>query len=109
MHDNSAQVEVRIDRFILERLTPAVHRRASPLTIEAWEVPDEPVPFAEAITQTFTPFSIGMPWSKPWGTTWFHVTGVVPEGWGAPGTALELLVDLRYTGRQPGFQAEGLD
>lgn len=108
MHDNSAHVEVRIDRFVLERLTPALHRRASPLSIEAWDVPDEPVPFAEAVAQEFVPFAVGTAWSKPWGTTWFHITGVVPEGWGGPGTALELLIDLGFSTRQPGFQAEGL-
>lgn len=108
MHDNSASVEVRIDRFVLERLTPAIYRRAAPLAIEAWEVPDEPVPFAEATAQTFLPFSVGTSWSKPWGTTWFHVTGTVPEGWGGPGTSLELLIDLGFSARQAGFQAEGL-
>ncbi|BDZ49167.1 putative glycosyl hydrolase [Frondihabitans sucicola] len=108
MHDNSASVEVRIDRFVLERLTPAIYRRAFPLSIEAWEVPDEPVPFAEAVGQAFTPFSVGTPWSKPWGTTWFHVTGTVPAGWGVDGTSLELLVDLGFSTRQAGFQAEGL-
>lgn len=108
MHDNSASVEVRIDRFVLERLTPAIYRRALPLTIEAWEVPGEPVPFRDAVGQDFTPFEVGSPWSRPWGTTWFHVTGVVPEGWGGDGTALELLIDLGFSTRQAGFQAEGL-
>ncbi|MCU1529675.1 MAG: alpha-mannosidase [Frondihabitans sp.] len=108
MHDNTAQVEARIDRFVLERLIPAVYRRVTPLTIEAWEVPDEPVPFVEALGQTFAPFSAGTPWSKPWGTTWFHVTGEVPAGWGGEGIAIELLVDLGFSTRQPGFQAEGL-
>ncbi|GAA4266487.1 alpha-mannosidase [Frondihabitans peucedani] len=108
MHDNSASVEVRIDRFVLERLTPAIYRRALPLTIEAWEVPGEPVPFRDAVSQDFTPFEVGSPWSRPWGTTWFHVTGVVPEGWGGDGTALELLIDLGFSTRQAGFQAEGL-
>ncbi|ARC55837.1 Mannosylglycerate hydrolase [Frondihabitans sp. 762G35] len=108
MHDNSAHVEVRIERFVRERLVPAIYRRTSPLTIEAWEVPDEPVPFSEAVGQSFEPFSVGTPWSKPWGTTWFHVTGTVPEGWGAGATAVELLVDLGFSARQPGFQAEAL-
>jgi len=108
MHDNSASVEVRIDRFVLERLIPAIYRRALPLSIEAWEVPDEPVPFSEAVDHDFTPFSFGTPWSKPWGTTWFHVTGTVPEGWGGSGTSLEVLVDLGFSTRQAGFQAEGL-
>jgi len=109
MHDNTALVEARIDRFVLDRITPNIYRRAAPLTVEAWEVPDEPVPFAEAVRQQFVPFVPGTPWSRPWGTTWFRVTGVVPEGWGAdPATALEAVVDLGFSTRQPGFQAEGL-
>ena len=108
MHDNTLQVEARIERFHRERIAPAVERRSIPLTIEAWDVPDEPVPFAEAIQQPFTPFAPNTPWSKPWGTTWFHVTGTVPEGWGGPGVALEIVVDLGFSIRQPGFQAEGL-
>ena len=49
MHDNSASVKVRVDRFVLERLIPALYRRSHHLTVEAWDVPDEPVPFAEAV------------------------------------------------------------
>ncbi|RKR75443.1 alpha-mannosidase [Frondihabitans australicus] len=108
MHDTTQHAEVRVDRFVRERILPAIERRSLPLSIEAWEVPDEPVPFAEAVGQEFTPFEVGTAWSKPWGTTWFHVTGAVPAGWGGPGVALELAVDLGFSARQPGFQAEGL-
>ena len=109
MHDNTVLVEARIDRFVRDRITPAVYRRAVPLTITAWEAPGEPVPFAEAVLQTFEPFAVGSPWSRPWGTTWFHVTGTVPDDLGTdPATALELVVDLGFSIRQPGFQAEGL-
>jgi alpha-mannosidase len=108
MHDNTALVEARIDRFVRDRITPAVYRRAVPLTITAWEAPGEPVPFAEAVSQTYEPFAVGSPWSRPWGTTWFHVTGTVPDDAGADGTSLEVLVDLGFSDRQPGFQAEGL-
>ena len=109
MHDNTALVEARIDRFVRDRIVPAVYRRAVPLTLTAWEVPGEPVPFADAVGQTFTPFAAGQAWSRPWGTTWFHVTGTVPEGFGDdPSTSIELVVDLGFSIRQPGFQAEGL-
>ncbi|NQW88001.1 MULTISPECIES: glycoside hydrolase family 38 C-terminal domain-containing protein [unclassified Frigoribacterium] len=109
MHDNTVLVEARIDRFVRDRITPAVYRRAVPLTITAWEAPGEPVPFAEAVSQAFEPFAVGSPWSRPWGTTWFHVTGTVPDDLGTdPATALELVVDLGFSIRQPGFQAEGL-
>ncbi|MFC5826059.1 alpha-mannosidase [Nonomuraea insulae] len=108
MHDTRAQIETRVERFVRERLAPAMERRHVALDVTAWEVPDEPVPFAEAVSQHFTPFTPGMAWSKPWGTTWFHVTGEIPEGWGGAGVALEMVVDLGFTARQPGFQAEGL-
>jgi alpha-mannosidase len=109
MHDDSALAEARIDRFVLDRIAPHLHRRRLPLTVEAWEAPGEPVPFAEATAQAFSPVAPGTPWSRPWGTTWFRVSGTVPDDWGTdPATALEVVVDLGFTGRQPGFQAEGL-
>jgi alpha-mannosidase len=110
MHQDEPLVEARIARLVRDRVDPNVHRRASPVTIEAWQVPDEPVPFAEAVQQTYTPFTVGEPWgARPWGTTWFRVTGTVPADFGtADGTTAELLVDLGFSKRQPGFQAEGL-
>ncbi|HEY7223449.1 MAG TPA: glycoside hydrolase family 38 C-terminal domain-containing protein [Micromonosporaceae bacterium] len=122
MHDDSALVLARVRRFLSERITPAIHRAAIPLAVSAWEAPGEPVPFAEAVAEKFHPFAIGTPWGKPWGTVWFHVTGTVPpewaealaETWVAAGSAAsartraEILVDLGFTGGQPGFQAEGL-
>ena len=108
MHDDSAQVQARIDRFTRERLQPAIHRNGIPLTIEAWEVPDEPVPFAVAVSQQFAPFVVGTRWGKPWGTTWFHLTGVVPAEWAAVNDVrIELVLDLGFDGAAPGFQVEG--
>ena len=108
MHDNSILVRARIARFVSERIEPAIYRDRRPLTIEAWEVPDEPVPFSEARAATYRPFTVGQPWGKPWGTTWFHVTGQAPVEWQAEGTRIELLVDLGFTSGQSGFQAEAL-
>ncbi|MGN6126628.1 MAG: alpha-mannosidase, partial [Humibacter sp.] len=110
MHDDSRLVLERINRFLGERISPAIYPERVPLALTAWDVPDEPVPFAEAIEQRFEPFAPGTPWSKPWGTTWFHVTGDVPDGWrgASPRHAVELIVDLGFQGDHPGFQAEGL-
>jgi alpha-mannosidase len=111
VHDNSVLIRARVRRFISERVTPAVYRASHPLSVTAWEVPDEPVPFAEALGQRFVPFTVGQPWGRPWGTTWFHVTGVVPAEWAefdSLETRTELLVDLGFLSGQPGFQAEGL-
>ena len=113
MHDNSILVRARIARFVGERVTPAIYRLSAPLTVHAWEVRDEPVPFAEAVGQEFEPFSVGERWGVPWGTTWFHVTGTVPTQWaqladeGFDGS-VELVIDLGFLSGQAGFQAEGL-
>jgi alpha-mannosidase len=113
MHKNSTLVRARIERFITERVRPALYRECLPLNVEAWEVPDEPVPFADAVGQEFASFSTGQTWGKPWGTTWFHITGTVPATWAELldrgfGGRVELLVDLGFLSGQAGFQAEGL-
>ncbi|WP_246632224.1 alpha-mannosidase [Pseudonocardia nigra] len=108
VHDTSLLVVPRIARFVRERLHPAMYRERVPATVTAWTAPGEPVPFAEAVGEEFAPFAVGSPWGRPWGTVWFRVTGEVPAGWTDPGTRTELVVDLGFTGAQPGFQAEGL-
>ncbi|SDO36220.1 alpha-mannosidase [Nakamurella panacisegetis] len=108
MYDNTDQVELRIDRFVRDHIVPAIYRRSVPLRIESWDVPGEPVAFREAVRQAYRSVDIDTPWSRPWGTTWFHVSGEVPAGWGSDGTAVELLIDLGFTQGQAGFQAEGL-
>lgn len=104
MHDDTPQVEMRIARFVRERLTPALHRHRTPLTVTAWAAPGEPVPFATAVGQGYSAVAPGQDWGRPWGTTWFHVTGEVPAA--GPGLRSEVEVDLGWTGGQPGFQAE---
>lgn len=108
MHDDSALVRARIDRFVEERVKPALYRARAPLEVTAWEVPDEPVSFAEAVVQRFQPFAVGSAWGKPWGTTWFHVIGSVPEEWQGLDGDVELTIDLGFLSGQAGFQAEGL-
>ena len=106
MHDNTKLVEMRVDRFVRERIVPALYHRRTPLAVSQWVVPGEPVPFAEAIAADFEAIDSGTAWGRPWGTTWFRLSGAVPDGWGGEGTRLEVVVDLGYSDTQPGFQAE---
>ena len=108
MYQQNQLAELRVDRFVRERLTPALERASVPVAVEMWEVPDEPVPFARAVQGPFEPFSVGRPWGRPWGTVWFRVTGTVPAEWEADPAEVELVVDLGFTAGQVGFQAEGL-
>ncbi|MFS0712818.1 glycoside hydrolase family 38 C-terminal domain-containing protein [Microbacterium sp. 2P01SA-2] len=113
MHDRSTLALLRIDRFIRERLAPAVHRSSHPLAIAFWDAPGEPVAFGEARAGEYRPIEIGQPWGRPWGTTWFRVTGDAPADWfdgdrPIPGTRPELVVDLGFTAGQAGFQCEAM-
>jgi alpha-mannosidase len=108
VHDDRLITEARIHRFLRERLAPAVYRRTLPLTAERWDAPGEPVSLEHALAQRFTPTGPGDLWGPAWSTTWLHLTGRVPEGWGGEGADLEVLVDLGYTDELPGFQCEGL-
>ncbi|TJY72260.1 alpha-mannosidase [Arthrobacter sp. CAU 1506] len=109
MHDDGAQVQARISRFILERLQPAVYPAAVPARLGAWHVPGEPVPFAEAVAAGFSEFTTGSAWGPPWSTSWFRLTGQIPAAWTVDaGHRPELLLDPGFTPGIPGFQAEGL-
>ena len=107
MHNTTTLSEARVTRTYRERVLPAVYRLAAPVTVSAWEVPDEPVPFTEVAGQVFTGFETGQLWGRPWGTTWLRVSGTVPSEWPAD-SPVELVVDLGFLPTHPGFQAEGL-
>ncbi|MEA5454164.1 glycoside hydrolase family 38 C-terminal domain-containing protein [Sinomonas sp. JGH33] len=107
MHDDRLITEARIDRFVRDRLEPAVYRRTTPLVVERWDVPGEPVPVTEALAQEYARASEGEAWGPAWGTTWLRLSGEVPEGWGEDGFAVEAVIDLGFTGQLPGFQCEG--
>ncbi len=109
MHDDRRLTEVRLDRFLRERITPAVYARSIALSLSSWEVPDEPVPVAAALQQEFRPQEPGAAWGRPWSTKWLRLQGEVPLDWGTqPGTAVEIVVDLGFTQEAPGFQCEGI-
>ncbi|MEO5723192.1 MAG: glycoside hydrolase family 38 C-terminal domain-containing protein [Ilumatobacteraceae bacterium] len=106
MHDDHVLVEARIRRELFERVMPAMYSASQPMTVQAWDVPGEPVPYAEAASAEYRPFDIGGQWSRPWGTTWFRFAADVPEAW--VGNRLEAVIDLGFHHDSAGFQAEGL-
>lgn len=109
MHDDRVLIEARVDRFVRERLRPALHSPAHPVTVERWDCPGEPVSFYRAAAQIYRPARTGEAWGTPWSTTWLRLTGELPEALAAAaGVEPELLIDLGFTDEQPGFQAEGL-
>jgi alpha-mannosidase len=109
LHDDRRITEVRLDRFVRERIIPAIYTRSVPLTLSSWDVPDEPVTVMEALRHDFVPQEPGAAWGKPWGTKWLRLQGDVPESWGTdPDTSVEIVVDLGFTTEIPGFQCEGI-
>ncbi|MFD3441959.1 alpha-mannosidase [Streptomyces sp. NPDC058685] len=106
MHDDRSLVESRLRRVLDERIRPAVHPRSVPLDIAVWNAPGEPVPVAEGLAAEPVPIKAGDMWGAPWGTSWFRVTGTVPQEWA--GRTVEALLDLGFDENMPGFQCEGL-
>jgi len=105
--DAAALAMLRVRRFTAFRIARAVYREKRPVTrISAWTIGGEPLPFADAIEQRFTPFELGAEWGRPWDTVWFDVEGEVPDDWDLD--EAELVVDLGFNSEQPGFQAEGM-
>jgi alpha-mannosidase len=100
------KIEQRIEfaeaRFILPLLHP--ERRA--LSVSRWEVPGEPVTFAEATgqPQDFEPVEEGAAWGREWGTAWFRFSGQIPAEWA--GKEVVALVDLSFEDEE-GFGREG--
>ncbi|GAB4063602.1 glycoside hydrolase family 38 C-terminal domain-containing protein [Angustibacter speluncae] len=111
MHDRRREVEARLTRALAQRVRPAERSVLGTLSLEAWDVPPaddgavgEPVRLDDALEQRYEPVEVGHRWGPAWGTTWFHVTGTVPDHASDP----ELWLDLGWDVERPGFQAEAL-
>src|SRR3954464_5503192 len=78
LHDDRRLTEIRLDRFLRDRIVPAVYPRSIPLALSSWDVPDEPVPALEAMQHEFTPQEHGAAWGRPWSTRWLRLQGHVP-------------------------------
>ncbi|MBO0867406.1 MAG: alpha-mannosidase [Micromonosporaceae bacterium] len=106
MHDDRRLVEQRLDRILTERVLPAQYAAWVPLKLEAWPVPGEPVPVAEALAAAYQPFAVGQLWGAPWSTMWLRASATVPQGWA--GKRVEAVFDLGLVPGGPGNQAEAL-
>ncbi|MFG2292807.1 alpha-mannosidase [Streptomyces sp. NPDC048603] len=106
MHDDRSVTEHRLRRVLAERVMPAVRGECVPLEVGRWDVPGEPVPVGEGLGAPYRPCAVGDLWGPAWGTTWFRVTGTVPDGWA--GRTVEAVLDLGFDRMMPGFQCEGL-
>ena len=108
MNKSHARLTIdRIDRLIHDRIVPAVNVHAIPIDVLRWDVPGEPVSFAEATQADYRPSVSGEAWGAPWSTTWFRLETMIPTTWRAEEGLIELTVDLGFTEANPGFQAEG--
>ena len=95
--------EARV-RKTMERIRPLVYRDAVPLRVSAWTVGGEPVPYGDAVRQTFVPFAVGDRWGAAWDTVWFRLKGEVPRDW--MGREVVALVKLGSRGGE-GFTCSG--
>ncbi|WP_437582664.1 alpha-mannosidase [Paramicrobacterium sp. CJ85] len=106
MHDETSLTVGRVTRVLTERVIPAIYSTSHALTVQAHQLAGEPIAPAEGIALDYEPFEVGSEWGPAWGTTWFHLTGEVPEAWA--GRPVEVRVDLGFDKNMPGFQCEAL-
>ncbi|MFE4633497.1 alpha-mannosidase [Streptomyces sp. NPDC056773] len=106
MHSKRHLTEQRLARVLDERIRPAVHARTVPLDIAIWDVPGEPVPVAEGLAAPYEPVTLGHRWGPAWTTSWFRISGRVPEEWA--GQRVEAVVDIGFNFTGAGFSSEGL-
>lgn len=106
MHDETSLTVGRVTRVLTERIRPAVYEDRVPLSVSAHSLPGEPIAPAEALALDYAPHEVGTAWGPAWATTWFRVSGRVPEGW--RGRRVEAHVDLGFDVNMTGFQQEGL-
>jgi alpha-mannosidase len=103
MHKHPKITEDRI-RKTIDRIRPLVHRAVAPLRIESWRVGGEPVPYAVAVSQAFSPGAAGELWGVPWDTVWFRFHGKIPAQWA--GSEVVALIKLGAKAGE-GFTCEG--
>ena len=103
MHKHPKITEWRI-RKTLERISPLIYPRATPLRIEAWTVGGEPVSYDAAAGQPFSAFTVGEPWGVPWDTVWFRFSARIPADWA--GKEVVALIELGSKSNE-GFTCEG--
>ena len=111
MHNDGRAVEERLDRFVRDRIQPAIYCDHVPLTLSVWQAPREPVPFSEARDQNYLPVDLGWRFGRAWSTIWLKVSGRVPDDWNDESDkalAPEVLIDFGYNTSRSGFQAEAL-
>ncbi|KJL47899.1 Mannosylglycerate hydrolase [Microbacterium hydrocarbonoxydans] len=106
MHDDTSLTVGRVKRVLDERIRPAIHSASAPLAVELHELPGEPIPPVEALALEYSPASVPRMWGPAWSTTWFRVTGRVPQEWA--GRRVEAVIDLGFDTSMTGFQCEAL-
>ncbi len=104
MLKHSKLTERRIENAV-EKIAARIHPERQPVSVGAWHVGGEPVPFSAAANAEYKPFLVGDAWGPAWDTTWFRIRGEVPGEW--KGREAVVLFQLTDQGRE-GFTAEGL-
>ncbi|MCI1935278.1 MAG: glycosyl hydrolase-related protein [Bifidobacteriaceae bacterium] len=102
----------RTTRVVRQRIRPHIHPVVSKCSVEAFDIPGEPIPSGKFLADVaagaveFSPFTVGAPWGTTWGTTWFKVEGTVPAD--RSDRAIELVMDMGWYDHSVGGHIEGL-
>jgi alpha-mannosidase len=111
MHGGTEHVIARAQRVLRERVLPRIHRPVSALDVAVHELPGEPVPVQSVLgpraqAPSFANFRVPGPWGGAWTTTWFRMSGTVPQP--PPGRPLEAVIDLGWFDHSVGGHVEAM-
>ena len=104
MLKHSKLTERRIENAV-EKIASRIYPERLPISVGAWHVGGEPVPYSVAETAEYKPFAVGDAWGPAWDTTWFRISGQIPGEW--KDREPVVLFQLTDQGRE-GFTGEGL-
>ena len=105
-HDVTAPAVQRLRRLLNQRVRPHIVTSAQPMLVQASVEMFDSVPFETVASLELRPFFIGESWGRPWHTVWFKLTADVPTA--SVDHQYVAHIDLGFSGRGDGFQAEGM-
>ena len=77
MFKTPALTRGRVQKYLEKVIRPAVYGVRAPLEIGLYQCPD-PIPYEQAIGQSFRPVAVGLRFGPKWSTAWFHLRGKIP-------------------------------
>lgn len=106
MYKHSELTIKQLRLFYAVRLSRLVYPQTAAVQLQRWDVGGEPVDVQTAEAASYEPADVGAKWGGLWDTTWFRISGEVPESFAGQQAIIRFKLDTGNAGE--GFTCEGL-